>query len=72
VRQVPSAQPADGHPPPTDGITLPSQVTAAEAERILILETLKRANNNKSEVARRLGLDVKTVRKKLKSFDSEA
>ncbi|MEM9694213.1 MAG: sigma-54 dependent transcriptional regulator [Myxococcota bacterium] len=53
----------------TEGITLPSQVTAAEAERILIAETMRRTNHNKSEVARRLGLDVKTVRKKLKDIN---
>lgn len=64
-----SPDPAGGPGPASDGITLPAQVTAAEAERILIVETLKRTNNNKSEVARRLGLDVKTVRKKLKAFD---
>ncbi|PRQ05599.1 Transcriptional regulatory protein ZraR [Enhygromyxa salina] len=53
------------------GIVLPHGVTAAEAERIVILETLKITGNNKAEAARRLGLDVKTVRNKLKTFDSE-
>lgn len=52
----------------TDGIVIPYGVTAAEAERIVILETLKRTGNNKAETARRLGVDVKTVRNKLKSF----
>ncbi len=52
----------------TEGIVIPYGVTAAEAERIVILETLKRTGNNKAETARRLGLDVKTVRNKLKSF----
>jgi len=50
------------------GIVLPHGVTAAEAERILILETLRATGNNKAEAARRLGLDVKTVRNKLKGF----
>src|SRR5690606_201639 len=45
----------------TEGITLPAGVTAADAERILIMETLKRVHNNKAEAARRLGLDVKTI-----------
>ncbi|MCA9618999.1 MAG: sigma-54-dependent Fis family transcriptional regulator [Myxococcales bacterium] len=60
------------HTPPvvTDGITLPSGVTAADAERILIVETLKRVGNNKAEAARRLGLDVKTIRNKLKLFET--
>lgn len=57
-----------GHGEPSSGIVLPFGVTIAEAERIVILETLKRTGNNKAETARRLGLDVKTVRNKLKTF----
>ncbi len=53
------------------GIVLPEGVTASEAERILILETLRSTNNNKAEAARRLGIDVKTIRNKLKAFDSD-
>ncbi len=51
-----------------DQILLPTNVTADEAQRILILETLKRVGNNKSQAARQLGLDVKTIRNKLKSW----
>jgi DNA-binding NtrC family response regulator len=47
---------------------LPSGATAADAERELILKTLQQTGNNKTEAARRLGLDVKTVRNKLKSY----
>ncbi len=53
----------------SSGIVIPHGVTAAEAERILILETLKATGNNKAEAARRLGMDVKTIRNKLKAFD---
>jgi DNA-binding NtrC family response regulator len=67
---------ADHEPrlPPTTahGIVIPSGVTLADAERILILETLKQTNNNKAEAARRLGLDVKTIRNKLKQFPEGA
>ncbi len=49
-------------------IVLPRAVTAAEAERIVILETLERAAGNKAEAARRLGLDVKTIRNKLRGW----
>lgn len=56
-------------PAPYLGIVIPHGVTAAEAERILILETLKATGNNKAETARRLGLDVKTIRNKLKLFE---
>jgi DNA-binding NtrC family response regulator len=60
-REVPDA-------PDPAGIVIPRGVTAADAERILILETLKATENNKAEAARRLGLDVKTIRNKLKLF----
>lgn len=43
-------------------------VTAAQAEKELILRTLKETGNNKAETARRLGLDVKTIRNKLKTY----
>ncbi|OFV95535.1 MAG: hypothetical protein A3F68_07800 [Acidobacteria bacterium RIFCSPLOWO2_12_FULL_54_10] len=42
--------------------------TAAEMEKELILRTLEMTGNNKAEAARRLGLDVKTIRNKLKSY----
>ena len=51
-----------------DAIVIPAGATAAEAERVLILETLKRVGNNKAEAARQLGMDVKTIRNKLKSY----
>jgi len=52
-------------------IVLPAGSTAAGAEKELILRTLKSAGNNKAEAARRLGLDVKTIRNKLKSYGVE-
>lgn len=58
----------DAPEPDRHGIVLPHGVTAADAERIVILETLKATDNNKAETARRLGLDVKTIRNKLKQF----
>ena len=45
----------------------PDWLTAAEAEKELILETLEQTGNNKAEAARLLDLDVKTIRNKLKS-----
>jgi len=59
-----------GRPEPDDEerIVLPADVTASEAEKILILETLKRTGNNKSQAARLLGLDVKTIRNKLRAW----
>jgi len=49
-------------------IVLSLGVTAADAEKELILRTLKRTGNNKAEAARQLGLDVKTIRNKLKAY----
>jgi DNA-binding NtrC family response regulator len=49
-------------------IVLPLGVTAAEAEKALIMKTLEKTGNNKAEAARQLGLDVKTIRNKLKSY----
>ena len=54
------------------GIVVPAGSTVAEAERLLILETLKRVGNNKAEAARRLGLDVKTIRNKLRTYGEKA
>ena len=56
------------HPEPEAKIVLPTGATAAEMEKELILRTLEQTGNNKAEAARRLGLDVKTIRNKLKSY----
>jgi DNA-binding NtrC family response regulator len=47
------------------------ETTVADAERDLILKTLERAGNNKAEAARQLGVDVKTIYNKLKSYGVE-
>jgi transcriptional regulator with PAS, ATPase and Fis domain len=52
-------------------IVLPLGITAAEAERELILKTLEKTGHNKAEAARQLGLDVKTIRNKLKAYKIE-
>ncbi|MGH9786714.1 MAG: sigma-54-dependent transcriptional regulator [Terriglobia bacterium] len=56
------------HPEPESKIVLPTGATAAETEKELILRTLEQTGQNKAEAARRLGLDVKTIRNKLKSY----
>ena len=57
-----------GDRPVEDRIVLPAGISAAEAERELILRTLEQSDQNKAEAARRLGLDVKTIRNKLRSY----
>ena len=49
-------------------LTLPAGTTMAEAERQMIMQTLARVGDNKAEAARQLGLDVKTIRNKLKTY----
>jgi DNA-binding NtrC family response regulator len=49
-------------------VVLSLGVTAAEAEKELILKTLRLTGNNKAKAARQLGLDVKTIRNKLKVY----
>jgi len=67
-----AAQSEDGSGPTArHGIVIPHGMTLADAERILVLETLKKTGNNKAEAARRLGLDVKTIRNKLKAFGED-
>ncbi|HVR30514.1 MAG TPA: sigma-54 dependent transcriptional regulator [Thermoanaerobaculia bacterium] len=53
---------------PMEVIALPLGTTVADAERELILKTLEQTGNNKAEAARWLGVDVKTIRNKLKSY----
>jgi len=52
----------------TQKLILPMGVTVAEAEKELVLKTLEKTGNNKAEAARLLGLDVKTIRNKLRSY----
>jgi len=53
------------------GFAVTEGITAASAEMELILKTLRSTNNNKAEAARRLGLDVKTIRNKLKTYSPD-
>jgi DNA-binding NtrC family response regulator len=50
-------------------LVLPLGSSAAEVEKRLILETLEHVGYNKAEAARRLKLDVKTIRNKLKEYE---
>jgi DNA-binding NtrC family response regulator len=68
----PSHLPAYIHNPRSSGSNSNSShahgTTIAEAEKTLILQTLQETGNNKAEAARRLGLDIKTIRNKLKAY----
>jgi DNA-binding NtrC family response regulator len=47
-------------------VTLTIGTTLADAERSFVERTLERVDGNKAEAARFLGVDVKTVRAKLR------
>lgn len=55
-------------PEAADKIVLSVGISAADAEKALILRTLEKAENNKAKAARWLGVDVKTIRNKLKAY----
>jgi DNA-binding NtrC family response regulator len=52
-------------------LELPANATLAEAEQFIIRSVLDRTGNNKAATARQLGLDVKTIRNKLRNWGSE-
>lgn len=52
-------------------VVLPAGTPLAEAEKQLITKTLEQVGGNKTEAARRLGIDVKTLRGKLRSYGRE-
>lgn len=49
-------------------ISIPLGKTLEEVEEIVIRKTIEMTGNNKAEAARVLGIDVKTIRNKLKTF----
>jgi DNA-binding NtrC family response regulator len=53
-----------------DGVFLPQDITVGEAERILILNTLKKHGNNKTRAAKILDISVRTLRNKLKEYQA--
>lgn len=51
-------------------VVLPIGTTVAEAERRMIVETLAAVGGNKTEAARHLGVDPKTIYNKLKAYEA--
>ena len=56
---------------PGSKIVLHSGSTLAEMEKSILVRTLKDSGYNKAEAARRLGVDVKTIRNRLKTYGLE-
>jgi DNA-binding NtrC family response regulator len=67
VRRGPGAEPE-----PDDRVVIPIGTAARDAERKLILSTLEAVGHNKAEAARRLEIDVKTIRNKLRRWEEES
>ncbi|MHC5012155.1 MAG: sigma-54-dependent transcriptional regulator [Planctomycetota bacterium] len=57
--------------PESDGIRLPPGTSLPEAERRLILDTLRRTDGNKTAAARILGIGLRTLYRKLEQYETE-
>lgn len=55
-----------------NGIPMSLKAVAEQAEKVAIIEVLKRTNNNKTETARLLDVDRKTLYNKLKAYQIDA
>ena len=73
LRHLPPDFGAAVAPVPEDepgSVRVPVGTTVAEAERLLILKTLARENNNKTRAAEKLGISLKTLQNKLKEYQA--
>ncbi len=52
----------------TSAVTFPPGTKLREIERIVILETLKQKNFNRTHTARALGIGIRTLQRKLKRY----
>lgn len=50
------------------GLVLRSGTTVQEMERMLILETLRSTNQNRTQAAKLLGISIRTLRNKLHEY----
>ena len=59
------------NPAKEDWLVLPPDVSTARVQKELLLKALDKAGQNKSEAARELGLDVRTLSNMLKAFGAK-
>jgi two-component system, NtrC family, response regulator HydG len=59
------------NPAKDDWLVLPPDVSTARVQKELLLKALDKAGQNKSEAARELGLDVRTLSNMLKAFGAK-
>jgi len=58
----------DTWPAAESALKPPSPLSVREMEEQLIFQTLRQANNNRTQAAKLLGISVRTLRNKLKSY----
>ncbi|NRF68163.1 sigma-54-dependent Fis family transcriptional regulator [Aquincola sp. S2] len=63
--------PTHAHAPPADALVLPMGTTLAEAERRLILATLRHHQHHKERTAAALGVSLKTLYNRLKEYAAD-
>lgn len=51
-----------------DSVTFEAGTKLADIERVVILETLKQKNFNRTHTARALGIGIRTLQRKLKRY----
>jgi DNA-binding NtrC family response regulator len=75
LRHIPGAgpalQPVVSHPAPSDVLQLAVGAPLTEVERAYIQLTMRHTNNNKTRAAELLGLCLRTLHNKLRSYESE-
>ena len=57
--------------PDTDEIRIPAGTSLPEAERRIILDTLRRTGGNKTAAARILGIGLRTLYRKLEQYEGD-
>jgi transcriptional regulator with PAS, ATPase and Fis domain len=55
-------------PQPSEGLGIGIGMTTADAERVLILETLKSVDNSRTKAAEILGISIRTLRNKINEY----
>ena len=55
----------------TTEVAVDSGMTLADIERVVIMETLKRQNFNRTRAARVLGIGIRTLQRKLKQYGQQ-
>jgi DNA-binding NtrC family response regulator len=65
---TPAARPSPSAADASDGVSLPVGTTIDDAEKALILKTLARHGNNKTQAAQTLGISLKTLHNKLRRY----